>query len=138
MRDFTAECTAGALLHDAGKIIYRAGIESGNHSACGAKWLSGVLGGRGDFRGILDCVRYHHASQLRSVKLDADSPAYIVYIADNIAAGADRRTNDEEEGTDCAYFDRNTPLSPVFNILNGNGARGVYPPAELSPQAVYP
>ena len=138
MRDFTAECTAGALLHDAGKIIYRAGIESGNHSACGAKWLSGVLGGRGDFRGILDCVRYHHASQLRSVKLDADSPAYIVYIADNIAAGADRRTNDEEEGTDCAYFDRNMPLSPVFNILNGNGARGVYPPAELSPQAVYP
>lgn len=138
MRDFTAECTAGGLLHDAGKIIYRAGIESGNHSACGAKWLSGVLGGRGDFRGILDCVRYHHASQLRSAKLAADSPAYIVYIADNIAAGADRRANDEEEGTDGAHFDRNMPLSPVFNILNGNGARGVYPPAELSPQAVYP
>ena len=138
MRKITAECTIGGLLHDVGKVTYRAGLETGKHGAGGARWLSSVLGRTEDFGAVLDCVRYHHARQLRGAKLASGSPAYIVYIADNIAAGADRRDGLDEEGTDGAPYDRFLPLSPVFNILNGNEARGVYAPEKLSPQAVYP
>lgn len=139
MRDFTAECTIGGLLHDVGKVIYRAGLETGKHGACGAKWFSSVMGDRGgEFTRVISCIRYHHAAQLRGAKLPPDSPAYVVYIADNIAAGADRRPGLDEEGADGAPYDRSIPLSPVFNILNGNGAHGSYAPVELSPQAAYP
>ena len=102
MRKITAECTIGGLLHDVGKVTYRAGLESGKHGAGGARWLSSVLERTEDFGAVLDCVRYHHAAQLRGAKLAPGSPAYIVYIADNIAAGADRREGLDEEGTDGA------------------------------------
>lgn len=138
MRKITAECTIGGLLHDVGKVTYRAGLEAGKHGEGGARWLSSVFGRTEDFGAVLDCVRCHHKAQLRGAKLAPGSPAYIVYIADNIAAGADRREGLDEEGTDGAPYDRFLPLSPVFNILNGNEARGVYAPERLSPQAVYP
>ena len=32
----------GGLLHDIGKVIYRAEIESGSHSAIGYKWLKNI------------------------------------------------------------------------------------------------
>lgn len=139
MLDFTAECTIGGLLHDVGKVVYRAGLETGRHGACGAKWFSSVMGEReGGFAGVTSCIRCHHAAQLRGAKLPQDSPAYVVYIADNIAAGADRRPGLDEEGADGAPYDRGMPLASVFNILNGRDAKGSYAPAALAPQAAYP
>lgn len=46
---------------------------------------------------ILDAVKYHHAQNLRSAKIEDDSLAYIVYMADNIASSTDRREKMEEE-----------------------------------------
>ncbi len=139
MRDFTAECTVGGLLHDIGKVVYRAGLETGRHGACGAKWFSSVMGDRaGEFGGVISCMRCHHAAQLRSAKLPPDSPAYVVYIADNIAAGADRRPGPDEEGVDGAPYDKGMPLASIFNILNGRKANDSYAPAVLGPQAAYP
>lgn len=56
-------------------------------------------------------------SALKGAKINDDDLAYIVYLADNIAAFSDRRKKDEGEEKG---FDLSVPLQSVFNILNGN------------------
>ena len=86
----------GSLLHDIGKIIFRAG-ERKNHSESGYEYLKNELGfggldsdlcsgsgfssGKGrpgsensgmggseNGRNVLDCVRYHHSALLKNAK----------------------------------------------------------------------
>ena len=111
MHQQTLAVTLGCLLHDIGKITYRAG-ESASHSASGYAYLREL--GLPLPQEALDCVRWHHARELREAAPPPDSLAYIACTADNISAAADRR----EEG-DEARFDRNLALSPVFSHLNG-------------------
>ena len=113
----TLQSTFGGLLHDTGKAVYRAGGQRGSHSAQGYQLLHEILTGA-DWAPVLDCVRYHHASELHSVQdtLPKDSPAYIVYLADNLSAAADRR---EIEG-ESSSFRRDLPLDSVFTHLNGS------------------
>lgn len=115
MRQKTLEVTLGCLLHDVGKLCYRAG-ERGTHSASGHAFLKAAWKGYACGE-IADCVRWHHAAELRTASLAPDSLAYLACVADNIAAAADRRETGEE-GT----FDRDLPLSPVFSHLNGEHA----------------
>ena len=112
MRQKTLEVTLGCLLHDVGKLCFRAG-ESGKHSASGHAFVKAAWQGL-PVGETLDCVRWHHAAELREAGAAAGSLAYIAYVADNIAAAADRRVTEEEGG-----FDRYLPLSPVFTHLNG-------------------
>ena len=113
----TLQSTFGGLLHDTGKAVYRAGGQRSSHSAQGYQFLCEMLTGA-DWKPILDCVRYHHASELHSVQdtLPKDSPAYIIYLADNFSAAADRR---EIEG-EGSSFRRDLPLDSVFTHLNGS------------------
>lgn len=112
MRQRTLAVTLGCLLHDVGKLCIRAG-EGGTHSAAGYAFLASIWQGQ-QLGETLDCVRWHHAEALRKAAPAPDSIAYIAYLADGIAASADRRTADEERGTE-----RYLPLSPVFTHLNG-------------------
>lgn len=112
MHERTLQATLGGLLHDIGKPVYRSGGQKENHSTLGADFLKPLWR---ESAGILDCLRYHHARAIRSAILPKDSPAFLVYIADNLAAAADRREVEGEGGT----FDRSLPLSPVFTHLNG-------------------
>lgn len=116
MNVLTLQSTYGGLLHDTGKAVYRAGGQRGSHSEQGYQFLHGVLPGAG-WAPALDCVRYHHAAALRGAAkaLPADSPAYIVYLADDLSAAADRR---EVEG-ESSSFRRDLPLDAVFTHLNG-------------------
>ena len=110
----------GALLHDMGKVVYRAGTDNSNHSKSGFDYL-------GNFKlddEILNCVRYHHAKEVKSADIAKDSLAYIVYIADNMASAADRRDIDEGEGG----FQKDLPLSSIFNLLNNNNGKASYNP----------
>jgi len=59
---------------------------------------------------------------LSQASLTEDNVAYIVYEADNISAGADRRENGEDE----FGFDKDIVLSSVFNILSGNEGNKSY------------
>lgn len=106
----------GGLLHDVGKILFRARNSSENHSEAGAKWLRSLLPACKNADEILACARMHHAGALSHARIPSDSAAYIVYIADNISAAADRRSAD---GEGSSRFDRNLPLSPVFSHMNG-------------------
>ena len=112
MNPQTVQATFGCLLHDVGKAVCRAGISDGRHGEAGYRFVRDI-DGYGQAKAVLDCIRYHHAAQLRQAK-DCDPLAAIACIADNIAAAADRRQTGDE-----TQFDRYLPLSPVFTHLNG-------------------
>ena len=124
MNPQTVQATFGCLLHDVGKAVYRAGISDGRHGEAGYRFVRDI-DGYGQAKAVLDCIRYHHAAQLRQAK-DCDPLAAIAYIADNIAAAADRRQTGDE-----TQFDRYLPLSPVFTHLNGEHPGHTLPPHAL-------
>lgn len=113
------ELTIGSLLHDVGKVLYRYN-DGRNHSASGYDFLNelGI-----ENKAILNQVRYHHKKMLSGSRLEKDDLAYITYWADNVAAAADRREN---ENTDEYGYDKFVPLSSIFNILNENQQDYVY------------
>ncbi len=117
--------TIGSLLHDFGKLLYRE-YDRRNHSESGFEKLSGS-GLLANEKDILDCIRYHHGAYLKNADVSDSALCYIVYIADNISASADRRENSEGGG-----FVRETASESVFNILNGNSQKLVYPPSQLN------
>lgn len=114
MNRLTEKVTIGCLLHDVGKLIYRADTLDGrNHSQSGYEFISCIC----NDDEIGQCIRFHHKQELMDADISQLSPAYITYIADNIAAGADRRPNDTGNNVG---FQKDMPLYSVFNLLNGD------------------
>lgn len=128
MTDEQIKVIVGCLLHDVGKVIFREGTDRRKHSRSGYDFLKDEAGITD--LSILECVLYHHADGLKTAKLQANSFAYIAYIADNIAASADRRENDSED----VGFEIAMPLQSVFNNLNGNHQNYYYAPGMLNPK----
>ena len=122
MHPLTFQVTIGGLIHDIGKLVYRAGGQR-NHSALGYETLK-RLWSQPQWQPVLDCVRWHHAKLLRDAAPEPGNPAYIVCAADNLSAGADRRENDRGTGG----FRRDQPLAPVFSHLNGSRTGWSLPP----------
>lgn len=121
----------GGLLHDIGKPAYR-GDRAKNHSMMGYEFLKDTA--KITDTEILEQVKYHHANMLKNSSVADNSLAYITYIADNIASGADRRkTGDDEYG-----FDMQRPLDSVFNRLNGNNQNYTYNPYTMEDGINYP
>ena len=71
----------GALLHDIGKVCYRAMKKRINHSKLGGDFLEQYLKLNEETERLLNCVRYHHKDYLQKAKLDKNDLAYIVYEA---------------------------------------------------------
>ena len=115
MQEKQIKLVIGSLLHDIGKVIFRTGNMK-THSQSGYEYLRDVIGIKDEE--ILNCVRYHHAKELNQAKISEKSLAYLTYYADNVASATDRR--EKEELPEGGMFDRNVPLSSVFNLLNGN------------------
>lgn len=126
MTEAKVKLITGSLLHDIGKVIYRQGTDRRNHSTAGGDYLKDEVGITD--RVVLDCVKYHHAAMLKEAALDDNSLAYIVYLADNIAAFADRRKKAE---SDEKGFELAVPLQSIFNILNGNHEEFYYQPGDM-------
>jgi len=103
----------GALLHDIGKIIRRAGLDSKEHSKAGSNYLknNNLLADR--YKEIYDMIDYHHAKYLSSVDLKEDSLAYIVYEADNIASGIDRVKYEDKQ----IRGNEMDSLNSIFNVI---------------------
>lgn len=129
MTDRKIKLIIGSLLHDIGKVVYREGSDRRNHSTSGYEFLKEEA--KSEDKEILNCIRYHHMSALKGAKLEDDALAYIVYLADNIAAFADRR---KKEDRDEKGFDLLVPLQSVFNILNGNHQNFYYHPGDMDDQ----
>ncbi|VEJ34613.1 CRISPR-associated protein Cas10/Csm1, subtype III-A/MTUBE [Aedoeadaptatus ivorii] len=118
----------GCLLHDLGKILYRYD-DPRKHAKSGGEFLQEHL--HIDDPTVREMVLYHHSDALRRSGLARDHFAYISYIADNIAAFSDRRGREGEN----KRFLPDTNLESIFNILNGNNRRGVYPATMLDSNA---
>ncbi len=128
MTDRGLKLITGALLHDIGKVIYRGG-DGRKHSISGYDFLREEA--EISDEEVLNAVRYHHGAALAKANVADDALAYIVYIADNIAAASDRREADHEE----KGFDPKIPLESIFNILNGNQKKFHYHPGALEDMA---
>ena len=63
MQKQTRQVTYGCLLHDIGKLLYRAGGDSGTHSRQGWAFLRSLWR---EEKEILRCVQLHHAAELRA------------------------------------------------------------------------
>lgn len=127
----TVKITFSSLLHDIGKVAYRAG-ETGSHSESGYRLLKDIV----TDSDILDGVRYHHSRDLKQASVPLDSLAYIVYLADNIAAATDRRK--KEENNDSQQFRRDLPLTAVFSHMNGNSRNYELPLTRLDETCTMP
>ena len=123
MQQQTLLVTYGCLLHDFGKLVYRAGGQSGSHSRLGWASLRERLTAP-EWEPVLDCLRWHHASELRRDAPPEEHIAYIACAADNLSAAADRREIEGEGGS----FVRGLPLSPVFSRMNGSHEGFSLPP----------
>lgn len=119
----------GALLHDIGKIVRRAGKGGKNrHSKAGSDYLENrELLDKEKYREVYDMIKYHHNEEINekmkeNEKLDDASLAYIIYEADNIASGVDRVKYDDEisgEGRKIKVTGiEGLPLNSIFNKLN--------------------
>ncbi len=124
MQDKLVELIIGSLLHDIGKVVYRAG-DGRNHSVSGYDFLKNDA--KIENNEILNSVKYHHKKLLSGADISDTSNAYITYIADNIASASDRRENDDRD----YGFIQTRPLESVFNILNGNNQKYTYSPEML-------
>ena len=124
MNDKKIKIILGALLHDIGKVLYRAG-DNRNHSDSGYDFLKKEINVKD--AEILNAVKYHHYTPLSNSMVDNASTAYITYIADNIASASDRRISVSSE----PGFAVDTPLESVFNLLNNNSSKKYYSPHTL-------
>lgn len=125
MLDKELKLVIGALVHDIGKVVYRTG-DSRKHSISGYEKIKEIKSISEE--DILNSIRYHHGDLLSGANIPDNDNAYIVYIADNIAAGMDRRTSSIEN---CG-FNKNIGLSSIFNLINGNSQKYVYEPKMLN------
>ena len=106
----------GALLHDIGKVVYRANEGLGDHSTAGATFLRSYT----EDKELLRCIQYHHGKQLSKASIPDTSLAYLVYEADNLASALDRREFDEGTMMEGQTFDKNMPLTSIFHTFGGN------------------
>lgn len=118
----------GSLLHDIGKAVQRAENVRKKHQIVGADLLEKFDANRE----ITRSLRYHHSDYMSS-SLPKDSLSYITYIADNIASGTDRRSENDEKGW---KWNSKTPLQDIFNRFGNEPSKRYIEPSELRPNVV--
>ena len=113
-----AKLEKAALLHDIGKIILRASRERRTHSVAGTGFLQKYL----DDDEIIRAVGHHHSADLKGSAFASDDISYLVYEADNLAAGTDRRSNDSGK----AGFSASASLESIFNLFGNTKTAEAY------------
>ena len=114
--EWIRKISLAAMLHDCGKIVHRVGGSQKNHSILGKEFVEPYCSGQ-EGNVLLEAIAYHHGAALAKANLPSKSIAYLIYEADNIAAGTDRRR--DEGGEESKRFDKAIPLESIFNQLKG-------------------
>ncbi|MCK9234170.1 type III-A CRISPR-associated protein Cas10/Csm1 [archaeon] len=112
----------GSLLHDIGKINYRAldlkMIKS--HSIAGFEWLKNIDDNIFDLSNIGSMIKHHHFNKMPDYGkgMKADDLAFITSIADHISAGGDRRQKEDFSDVDFQESQTKISLESVFSNIN--------------------
>ena len=109
----------GGLLCRIGRLLERG-------QGKGAEFLRQEAGVREE--AVLDCLRLCETGDPEKLGLAADSPAYVVWIAEQTVLGADQRGQESREAAEEDWY---APLQPVFNVLNRNQGQLYYLPGTL-------
>ena len=129
MNESRKQVYLGALLHDTGKLFQRADQVRVTHADYAVTLLEEEKILSDEDRILKDCIWFHHWKDLKNASLPKDHPAWIIYEADNIASGVDRRKKDDSE----TRFDPETPLATTFSLLWGkDGSDKAYQTQSLS------
>jgi len=118
MDDICKQVILGALLHDIGKIMYRASEGEGHHGRR-FRSIAKEFIDESKYKEVLHCIEFHHERYLQHSELPFSSIAYIVCEADNIAAGLDRRQIEGDSFGE-QFFNPYLPLVPVFETFKAN------------------
>jgi len=133
LHDLVKSVTIAGLLHDIGKVLHRGtNVDGRAHSISGREWINKFT----DEQTILDCIRYHHHQEIAGAKLKTDSAAYIVYLADNISSGVDRREIEGEKAV--SGFDKNRSQESIYNLLNNSNGKAAHKVAAINEKINYP
>lgn len=111
-RQATYDVMLAGLLHDFGKVRYRADEGSGDHSERGSAYCRETLALP---EHITIGIGKHHSANIKADPPADRSNAYIIYAADNISAAADRRESEGLNGT----FDKGAALMSIFSSIGG-------------------
>lgn len=122
-----------ALLHDIGKLYRRAGGYGREaHSIIGERVLHPFFAGKSE--AILRAIAYHHQGPLKNAALPSDDISYIIYEADNLSAGVDRREIEDGERN----FSERLPLANTFNVFRDSKKKTDYPLHAFHEKIAYP
>ena len=106
-----------ALLHDIGKLCFRAGLtdDAANYPQFGAKWLAQFADETDEnAQQLLRCVAFHRRQDFTGAGLAKNDLAYIIYLADTVAFGAERMERQNSK------FNASLCLESVFNYFSDN------------------
>ena len=119
-----------ALLSSIGKLYYRGNILSGEEFAYTALKNKIQLSDET----VLNTVRNHRLKTDHVSSLQKNDFAFIVNVAEQVADAADFKKHEVITSA------KNTPLSSIFNRLNGNQGTSVFAPVILGeePQVNFP
>ena len=110
MEERLSNLICGALLHDIGKILYRAGEGRGNHAERGADFLRAL-----NFPdGIVNLCRFHHDSELRGSR----SADHLILCESDWLSSAERP--EKEEAEERGRWEPYVPLLNPFSKLSLN------------------
>lgn len=132
MVDIVKIASIGALLHDVGKVCFRASGGEKTHQELGSDFLRPFCGNTEAGEAILSCVRYHHEKDLSDANRKPDDLAYVVWEADRLAAGQDPA----EDAAGEENFDSKLPLGNIFNVFDGIAGKSYYPLKKLNADEV--
>jgi len=115
------EVIYAALFHDIGKPFYKADRGKSDHIKAGLEEAKALWGKDNVPRLVREGIEYHHAKYLKQKEQDVLPETWLIYEADNIAAGLDRRNESElcelDQENKGQNFDPKTALVSTFDLL---------------------
>lgn len=128
----TLKVIFGALLHNTGEFMIRAGLSDGQDPGLtGSRYVSEVL----HDPEVVNSVRYQTRDDLAGDQnLSVSSAAYIINVADRMVTGNNCGNLKEMDTSDRKLI----PMSSLFNIINNRNLAHTYRMTQLSETINYP
>ncbi|NLN65645.1 MAG: type III-A CRISPR-associated protein Cas10/Csm1 [Clostridiaceae bacterium] len=123
--------TIASLLHDIGKLLHFAGDDRRAQNLSGSDFIKQFT----NDENMIHCIQYHRREDIQIADLKDDSPAYIVYIANNVSSCVNNKNIDTSPSK---RYSNSGLLCSIFNLLNNNTGTSTYLPGRIDKNIKYP